>query len=76
MDQLHPDPSAAAFLKNLTGRPACLILDQDMTQMTGLELVARLRGGGMHVPVLLMTELARLRGFAPLKSDFQPGASR
>ena len=49
-------PSAPAFLKDLTGQPACLILDQHMPQMTGLELVARLRGKGMHVPVLLMTE--------------------
>src|SRR5271157_447010 len=50
-------PSAAAFLKDLTGQPACLILDQHMPQITGLELVARLRGEGMHVPVLLMTQL-------------------
>ena len=50
-------PSAAAFLKDLTGKAACLILDQHMPQMTGLELVARLRSKGMHVPVLLMTEL-------------------
>src|SRR5271165_806547 len=50
-------PSAVAFLKDLTGQPACLILDQHMPEMTGLELVARLRSKGMHVPVLLMTEL-------------------
>jgi len=50
-------PSAAAFLKAFTGPPACLILDQHMPQITGLELVARLRSEGMHVPVLLMTEL-------------------
>ena len=50
-------PSAAAFLKALTGPPACLILDQHMPQITGLELVARLRGEGMQVPVLLLTLL-------------------
>src|SRR5271165_4081706 len=50
-------PSAPAFLKDLTGQPACLILDQQMPQMTGLELAARLRSKGIHVPVLLMTEL-------------------
>ncbi|HME22732.1 MAG TPA: response regulator [Acetobacteraceae bacterium] len=49
--------SAAAFLKDPTGRPACLILDQHMPQMTGLELVARLRSKGKQIPVLLMTEL-------------------
>src|SRR5208282_6787382 len=50
-------PSAAAFLKDPTGRPACLILDQHMPQMTGLEHVARLRSKGKQIPVLLMPEI-------------------
>ena len=36
-------------------RPACLILDQHMPQMTGLELAAKLRGQGMATPILLMS---------------------
>jgi two-component system, LuxR family, response regulator FixJ len=48
-------PSAAAFLGNGATRRACLILDQHMPRMTGLELVARLRNDGAHLPVLLIT---------------------
>jgi two-component system, LuxR family, response regulator FixJ len=47
--------SAVAFLGDGAARPACLILDQHMPQMTGLELVARLRNDGAHMPVLLIT---------------------
>jgi two-component system, LuxR family, response regulator FixJ len=47
--------SAAAFLEDCATRPACLILDQHMPQMTGLELAARLRINGTCIPVLLIT---------------------
>ena len=47
--------SAAAFLGNGATRPACLILDHHMPQMTGLELVARLRSEEVRTPVLLVT---------------------
>jgi len=47
--------SAAAFLADRATRHACLILDQHMPQMTGLELAARLRCGGAVIPVLLVT---------------------
>jgi two-component system, LuxR family, response regulator FixJ len=47
--------SAAAFLDDLTARPACLILDQHMPQMTGLQLATQLRTEGMGIPVLLIT---------------------
>jgi FixJ family two-component response regulator len=47
--------SAAAFLEAHTPRPACLILDHHMPQMTGLELASRLRSMGMAIPTLLMT---------------------
>ena len=47
--------SAMAFLEERTVRPACLILDQHMPQMTGLELAAKLRGQGMATPILLMS---------------------
>ncbi len=43
------------FLHNRRARPACLILDQHMPHMTGLELTARLRTAGEDLPVLLIT---------------------
>lgn len=47
--------SGARFLADTTTHPRCLILDQHMPEMTGLELAARLRGGGAALPVLLIT---------------------
>jgi len=47
--------SAAAFLEDRAMSPACLILDQQMPQMTGLELAARLLSEGGGLPVLLIT---------------------
>jgi FixJ family two-component response regulator len=47
--------SAASFLEDLAVPPACLITDQQMPGMTGLELAERLRGVGVAVPVLLIT---------------------
>jgi two-component system response regulator FixJ len=47
--------SAAAFLEARTARPACLILDHHMPQMTGLELASHLRSKGIAIPVLLIT---------------------
>jgi two-component system response regulator FixJ len=47
--------SAAAFLDDRAAQPACLILDQHMPQMTGLELAAQLRTAGLDIPVLLFS---------------------
>jgi two-component system, LuxR family, response regulator FixJ len=47
--------SATAFLDDRAAWPTCLILDQHMPQMTGLELVARLRSEGVNLPILLIT---------------------
>jgi len=47
--------SAMAFLEDRAARPACLILDQHMPQMTGLELAARLRAEDRGLPILLVT---------------------
>jgi FixJ family two-component response regulator len=47
--------SAMAFLKDRASRPACLILDQHMPQMTGLELAAKMRTQGMATPILLIS---------------------
>ena len=48
-------PSATAYLERRDGRPLCLIVDQHMPRMTGLELIARLRAEGIDIPVLLIT---------------------
>jgi len=47
--------SAAAFIADRVAAPACLILDHHMPHMTGLDLVAWLRGEQTNLPVLLMT---------------------
>jgi two-component system response regulator FixJ len=47
--------SAAEFLRAEVGRFACLLLDQQMPHMTGLDLAARLRAGGAAIPIALMT---------------------
>ncbi|WP_459674412.1 response regulator [Acidisoma sp. 7E03] len=35
--------------------PNCMILDQHMPMMTGLELAERLKGGAQDVPIMLVT---------------------
>lgn len=47
--------SAAEFLEDRDLRPACVIIDHLMPQMTGLELAARLRSERAALPVLLIT---------------------
>jgi two-component system, LuxR family, response regulator FixJ len=47
--------SAGAFLADRVAAPNCLILDQHMPQMSGLDLAERLRRAGALVPVLLIT---------------------
>lgn len=47
--------SATEFLDDRPARPACLIVDQHMPRMTGLDLVARLREAAASVPTLLIT---------------------
>jgi FixJ family two-component response regulator len=47
--------SAAEFLNTAMQGLACLIVDNQMPNMTGLELVETLRAHGMGIPVLLMT---------------------
>ena len=47
--------SVAGFLRERILRPACMILDHHMPEMTGLALAAQLRGGGTHIPILLIT---------------------
>ncbi len=52
--------SAEAFLSDGGGGtacpiPACLIIDQHMPRMTGLELTQKLRDDGADIPILLIT---------------------
>jgi len=48
--------SAAQFLQEAPLRElACLVVDQHMPDVTGLQLVARLRGDGVGLPVALIT---------------------
>ena len=47
--------SAAEFQKAGPQHLACLILDHHMPEMTGLELVERLRADGSGIPILLIT---------------------
>jgi FixJ family two-component response regulator len=50
--------AATDYLATFPARPHCLILDQHMPVMTGLELAARLRVAGLAIPVLLITGAA------------------
>ena len=49
--------SATAFLEARPRYLACLILDQHMPRMTGLELAAQLRQEKLRIPILLITGL-------------------
>jgi DNA-binding NarL/FixJ family response regulator len=48
--------SAAQFLNEASpGHLACLLVDQHMPDVTGLQLVTRLRGQGVDFPIALIT---------------------
>jgi two-component system, LuxR family, response regulator FixJ len=47
--------SAEAFLEDRDSAPACLIIDQHMPRMTGLDLAERLRNDRVSIPILLIT---------------------
>jgi FixJ family two-component response regulator len=48
-------PSAVDFLSSDVHTVQCLILDQQMPEMTGLQLTAKLKDDGARIPILLMT---------------------
>jgi len=56
-------PSAIAYLQHQGMDPRCLILDQHMPEMTGLELTTRLRADGVTIPVLLVTSASSPAGW-------------
>ena len=47
--------TAKDFLLSLEPKPACLILDQHMPEMTGLELATILKELAYDIPILLIT---------------------
>jgi FixJ family two-component response regulator len=48
--------SAQAFLDSLAlGEPACLIVDMQMPEMTGLELLQHLTRHGIRIPTIVIT---------------------
>jgi two-component system, LuxR family, response regulator FixJ len=59
------DP-ASALAAPETVRASCLVVDQRLPGMTGLQLIARLRGQGVAAPALLITThpTVQLRGDA------------
>ncbi|MGA3002991.1 MAG: response regulator [Acetobacteraceae bacterium] len=53
--QVSTYASADAFLGDGATAPACLIIDQHMPGMTGLEMAQKLRDDGDAIPILLIT---------------------
>jgi FixJ family two-component response regulator len=48
--------SGQEFLDSLTAdQPGCLVIDQHMPEMTGLELQAQLRRIGRNIPTIIIT---------------------
>jgi len=48
-------PSAEAFLNHSGGNSACLLVDQHMPGMTGLDLLEHLHARGDRTPALMVT---------------------
>lgn len=49
--------SGTEFLADRTTIPACVIVDQHMPAMTGLELISRLQQEATSIPALMITSL-------------------
>jgi two-component system, LuxR family, response regulator FixJ len=77
----RPYASGAGFLEDLPRNYGCLLVDVDMPKMNGLELLDRLRGRGIAMPVIIMTgaltarirEVADRTGATLLRKPFRPG---
>ena len=50
-------PSAEDFFADKTVQPSCLVLDQNMPDMSGLDLIAKLRSERHPIPTVLITGL-------------------
>lgn len=53
--EVRDHASAEHFLKNAGHKPDCLVVDQHMPGMTGLDLLEHLRARGDQTPALMMT---------------------
>jgi two-component system, LuxR family, response regulator FixJ len=53
--EVHDHASAEQFLKDSNTKPDCLLVDQHMPGMTGLDLLEHLRAQGDTTPALMMT---------------------
>jgi len=53
--EVRDHPSAEHFLRDAVVKPHCLLVDQHMPGMTGLDLLEHLRAKGDTTPALMMT---------------------
>lgn len=53
--------SAPAFLEDQGTQHTCMIIDHNMSGMTGLELVARIRSAHSKTPILILTDAPTLQ---------------
>lgn len=53
--EVRDHASAEQFLKDGSLKPDCLLVDQHMPGMTGLDLLEHLRAQGVTTPALMMT---------------------
>lgn len=53
--EVRAHASAESFLKRNGSKPDCLLVDQHMPGMTGLDLLEHLRANGDQTPALMMT---------------------
>ncbi len=53
--EVRDHASAEQFLRDDGARPECLLVDQHMPGMTGLDLLEHLRAKGDRTPALMMT---------------------
>ncbi len=55
--EAHCFTTGESFLQSKFGNePSCMILDQDLPGMSGLELQARLKATGFNIPMIFLTE--------------------
>jgi FixJ family two-component response regulator len=53
--EVRDHASAELFLRDVGSKPDCLLVDQHMPGMTGLDLLEHLRSRGDQTPALMMT---------------------
>lgn len=53
--EVYSHQSAEEFLSHLVGEADCLVIDQNMPGMTGIELLEHLRANGNQTPAVMIT---------------------